>query len=282
MVSVERIEQEIAELQKAVVALATELHRTYLDYLTALGQTVQKQLVLSGFQVCTQGYPTQFLKLSVSQRQELQQSLRTLAKQTQANLLALLHSPETFEKASPADISDLQTLEFNGPPANHHDDASRQSLTPGSLAQWVETLEKAIAGEFREVSHTSNKLLQKAGILPNKLPEFFQAMGKADLPEVGGNPPNLMNFLVASEADDESEPFEEEEDAKPPVVIQIVAIHLRLSEVEFSDPRTNALRNRLRVLFDQLKALGRQYRKKERERAIAQAQDAWRACWYED
>lgn len=278
MVSVERIEQDIAELQKAVAAIDTELHRTYSDYLNALGQAVRKQVALSGFQVCTQGYPTQFLKLSVNQRQNLQQALQTLAKQTQANLLALLHpSTPDITDSTPQEASENQEHVENNP---SDESAITQPLSPVQLARWVEGIEEGIAREFREVSHNSNKLLQQAEILPNKLPEFFQAMGKADLPEAEGGSPNLMSLLVSSENSNESDA--EEEDAKPPIVVPIVAIHLRLNEVEFSDPKTNALRNRLRSLHEHLKTLGRQYRKKERERAIAQAQDAWRACWYEE
>ncbi len=70
--------------------------------------------------------------------------------------------------------------------------------------------------------------------------------------------------------------------AKPPAVIQLLAIHLRLTEIEFADAGLTLARSKVRHLAAQLKPLGRNYHKKLRERAIAEAQAAWRSCWSED
>lgn len=85
--TVERIEQELAALDRSVAALAQEFQDAYRQYLDALGQAVRQQLILAGYHLCTQGYPDRFLKLSLAQRQQLQQSLRQLAKQTHEQLL---------------------------------------------------------------------------------------------------------------------------------------------------------------------------------------------------
>jgi len=61
-----------------------------------------------------------------------------------------------------------------------------------------------------------------------------------------------------------------------------MAIHLRLIEIEFADAPLTAIRNRIRSQSAQLRNLGREYQKKQRERAIAEAQSAWRTSWSED
>lgn len=85
--SVERIEQEIAALDRSVIALTQEFHDTYRQYLDALGQAIRQQLILAGYHLCTHGYPERFLTLSLNQRQQLQQTLRELAKQAHEQLL---------------------------------------------------------------------------------------------------------------------------------------------------------------------------------------------------
>ncbi|MDP5338264.1 MAG: hypothetical protein NWQ28_06775, partial [Nodularia sp. (in: cyanobacteria)] len=74
--AIELIERDIAALQEAIRAIAAELHNAYASYLTTLGQAVRKQLILASYHLCTQGYPENFLKLSLNQRQKLQQGIR--------------------------------------------------------------------------------------------------------------------------------------------------------------------------------------------------------------
>jgi len=88
--TVERIEQELALLDQAVASIAQEFHDTYSQYLNVLGQAVRQQLILASYHLCTHGYPEQFLKLSLSERQQLQRALRQLAREGQGKLLARL------------------------------------------------------------------------------------------------------------------------------------------------------------------------------------------------
>ena len=60
---------------------------------------------------------------------------------------------------------------------------------------------------------------------------------------------------------------------------EFAVINLQLSEVEFTDPRVSAWRNRLRKELANLKQLGTRYRKTQRSLEIAQAEDAWRGSW---
>ncbi len=304
MASVERIEQDLTELDKAVAILAKELHGTYSEYLHALGQTVRQQLILATYHVCTQGYPTEFLEIASGQRHGLQQAVQALAKKVQKSVQEMLQAP-----------GDLEPPAFNVRPANpvfHSDpvldllmgDSSSiretplealspwdlkgesdfgRSPTPDLICEWQEILEQGIIKELRTASHSANRLLQQAGILPKKLPEsFLQGTSKSDLSDLGSSPPNLLNAFIEALEESELDPQDEEDyDDDDTSVMQIVAIHLRLPEIEFANATTTALRNKLRNLSVRLKSLEREYDKKEHERAIAQAQEAWRATWFE-
>jgi hypothetical protein len=371
--SVEQVEQDIAALTKATIAIANDFHTLYASYLKALGETVRQQLILAGYHVCTQGYPSQFMALSVNQQQELQQALRELAKQVQANILETLSKPGTTEPSlidlignallgdlllsnpsisnplisnplisstlmvdgsigdgsiSDGSISDPaigKALDPGTPSSPSSDSDSMvpsqelptlpspptKPLTPDDVAEWQEILEQSITGELRSASHYANRILQQSGILPKKLPDaLLQAAGKSDMAEMAAPSPNLLNVLI--EAIDEQENLgqqhlEDDDDAlddddlddaldddldedlndthdygNSTAIVHIVAVHLRLAEIEFADPKTTAFRNRLRSLSHKLKLLGRHYRRKRRELAIAQAQSAWRASWTGD
>jgi hypothetical protein len=116
--------------------------------------------------------------------------------------------------------------------------------------------------------------LQQAGILPKKFPEpFVEAAAKADgSGEAMSGPPNLLKLLIETED-------EESEDSS---VTQIIAIHLRLSEIEFADATVRAGRNKIRNLLLKTSSLGREYHKKQQEWAVAKAEAAWRASWFEE
>lgn len=244
--AIERIERDIAALEEAVSAIAVELRSTYASYLTALGQAVRQQTVVASYHVCTQGYPESFLGLSFSQRQQLQQAIRMLGQQTSDQLLA------------------------------HTNTDSPRPSNPEDLAQWQQNLEQAIANTLKKTNRETNNLLQQAGILPNKLPvPVLEAAANSSeaSTEVMAGPPNLLNLLIETENNQESEDS---------TVTQIVAIHLRLSEIEFTDATVRAGRNQIRNLEVRLKSLGREYYKKQRERAVAEAEAAWRASWFDD
>jgi hypothetical protein len=327
--SVEQIQQEMAALDRTTAAIAHDFHTLYTTYLKVLGESVRQQLILAGYHVCTQGYPNQFVELSISQQQELQQSLRELAQQVQANMLETLSEPDMTKPSLSPLPSDASTA-----PPNHPSTLKVASLTPDSLAEWQDILEQSIAGELQTASHLANRILQQADILPKKLPEvLLQAVGKSEMAEMSAPSPNLLNVLIESmdegdqksnrggliddldddldeddldeddlDEDDLDEDDLDEDDLdeeleselasqlasqlehdrtsdRSSAIVHIVAVHLRLAEIEFADPKTTVLRNRIRSHSNKLKSLGRQYRRKRREFAIAQAQAAWRASW---
>lgn len=299
--SVEQTSQQLIALDKQVAEMGEKFHQTYSNYLTALGQAVRQQLILSCYQVCTESYPQQFLQLSLSQRQQLQQSVRDLANQVRPELLAQLQLVDTAnidESSEEVGADDDEPDETFDDPVPEADGALEGyqnelefllsapsvskpvQLTPlEALVRWQENLEKAIVKKLQATSHAANLLLQQSEILPKRLPEpVLKAAAKAgnDHP-IAGNA-NLLKLLVES-AD---EKISEQGNSKGTSLLHLVAIQLRLSEIEFNDSTAMAWRNKLRDLKKQLQILGRDYQKKYRERAIAQAQDAWRSTWTND
>lgn len=97
-----QIEQRLEQLQQQTTDLAEELDSLMEDYLKALGRSGNQQLVAAAFNACTQIYPDQFLALTLSQRQQLQQRLKEAAAQI---------APALLEKWQAAKRMSLQSAE---------------------------------------------------------------------------------------------------------------------------------------------------------------------------
>lgn len=307
--TVEQIERDLTGLKQSVRAIAQQFQESYARYLEQLGQAVRQQLVLACYHLCTQGYPDRFLKLSLSQRQELQQALLLLARQTQEHLAAQFQgatpagiefpskdddedsedevddqTSETLERLADAllslEDSDLEaTAELGWPSSSDEDEPLEPPVefehieTPQQLADWLERREEAIADLLYAVSQGANRLFQKFDILPSKLPEpILEVAAKSGLAVEGtAGMPNLLNLLVEIEAEGE----------QSSTVTHIMAIKLRLSEIEYADANLSPLRTRIRELSARLGQFKREFQKYRRELAIAEAEAAWRASWYE-
>ncbi|MEH2115810.1 hypothetical protein [Nostoc sp.] len=269
--AIERIEQDIAALKEAIRAIAVELQTAYASYLATLGLAVRKQLILASYHLCTQGYPENFLHLSLNQRQQLQQAIRKLGQLAAEQLLIYINkSEETGGDEENVTSSSSVTL----------DKSISEPLTPDTsnpieLATWQQKLEEVTQEILKKLSHDANLLLQKAGILPKKLPEPILAAAAAASEasaEVMPGPPNLLNLVIE---------IENEQQLEDSGLTQIMAINLRLGEIEFADVTLSSERRQIRNILVQLNKLGREYQKKHREKAIAEAEAAWRSSWFE-
>ena len=271
--AIEQIERDIVALEETVQAIATELHSAYTIYLTALGQAVRQQLILASYHLCTQGYPKAFLSLPFSQRQELQQDIRKLGQNAAEQLLAHIRTEEKNESQEPEDRSIRTEVKI----FNSLSTPAPLSSNPMDLAQWLQNLEQAITSTLKMAARETNRLLQQAGILPSKLPppvlevalEASEASGEA----VAGSPPNLLNLVIETENHQESGESS---------ITRIIAIKLRLSEIEFADATVRAGRNQIRNLEVKARSLLREYLKKQQEREVAEAETAWRASWFDE
>jgi hypothetical protein len=347
--AIDQIEQDLEKLNQAIASLAQEFHRTYENYLNALGQTIRQQLILASYHVCTRGYPQQFLGLSLSQQQQLQRDLRQLAKQAPIDLLAKLQpvQPVDFSKTQaseaiarslaaqlaematelrgqnlealvekleqadlrdkeleeedgfeePIDESEFEETDFDETDLDESDpqdlddidpespqelfaalfhkeepetllpfDESRP-LIPKDLSHWQKALETQLTRELEKLSHSANRTMQQAGILPQRLPEpMLEVAAKADLaPE--SSVPNVLGLVI---------------EAKGKEATQVIVVRLRLAEIEFGDPVVMNGRSQIRTLMNHLNKIKREYQKKQKQKTIAQAEAAWRSSWYED
>ena len=298
---VEQIEQDLVVLEEKLALLTQELQGTYSQYLSLLGQAVRQQLIMASYQVCTQGYPESFLGLSLNTRQQLQQQIKELAQQAQEQLLSNLEqsststpdskdselsTPEQLEVKSdlPLPTNQKQLLRAfemlvslnDSPDISEDTQSNKKELTKlEQLVQWQEQQEKAIVKTLQHISLEANHLLQKNGMLPEKLSAaVLEAAAKVESSAEGSaSSPNLLNLMMGKDSD------EEDEDSK---ISRIIAINLRLSEIEFADPALNVGRNQIRQFTAKLKRLGKKYDKTQRERAVARAEAAWRSSWWDD
>ncbi|MEH2412346.1 hypothetical protein [Nostoc sp.] len=283
--AIERIERDIAALKEAIRAIATELQTAYGSYLNILGLAVRKQLILASYHLCTQGYPENFLHLSLNQRQQLQQAIRKLGQLASEELLTYIKSEETGgDEGDEEDEGDEGDEEDEGDGGvtpvilgtSTPEPLTADTSNPIELAKWQQNLEEVTQEILKKLSHDANLLLQKAGILPKKLPEPILAAAAAAASEASAEvmpgPPNLLNLVIE---------IENEQQSEDSGLTQIMAINLRLGEIEFADVTLSSERRQIRSILVQLNKLGREYQKKHRERAIADAEAAWRASWFE-
>ncbi len=186
------------------------------------------------------------------------------------------------------------------------------------LSYWLEQQERRLAEHLRQISWEANRLLQQATILPAKLPEPLLEMTlKAEL--LGGAPtgvPNILDVTLDALKDQLDEPEEEQldlsHDAKPESSLQptdqlqgdeepsrkvpsfedflpllkkfplrLVAIQMNLTDIEFTAAIAATHRTQIRQLKARFNQIEIAYRKKQQERAVIAAEDAWRASWFE-
>lgn len=170
-----------------------------------------------------------------------------------------------------------------------------EPLSPVSLAKRHVLLERHIRAILRTLSGLTNYLLKQGNILPD-LPEMVIAAAiEAESGESGPSTPNILSVLVevggdraeddtndTSQDDDE---FDEEllvDDDDDREMTHLVAINLRLADIEFADTQTALWRSKLQEVLMKLKRLGSRYQKLQREKAKADAEHAWRAIWFEE
>ncbi|RCJ21479.1 hypothetical protein A6S26_23775 [Nostoc sp. ATCC 43529] len=284
--AIERIERDIAALKEAIGAIALQLQTAYASYLATLGVSLQKQLILATYHLCTQGYPENFLHLSLNQRQQLQQAIRKLAQVAAEQLVTFIKSEETGVDEEDEEVGGDEEAARNEEentslsplsPLSPSSSSSPDTSSPIELAKWQQNLEEVTQEILKKVSHDANVLLQKAAILPKKLPEPILAAAAAAASEASAEvmpgPPNLLNLIIEIENEQQSEDSN---------LTQIMAINLRLGEIEFADPTLSSERRQIRGILVQLNKLEREYQKKLRERAVAEAEAAWRASWFEN
>ncbi|MBD2109196.1 hypothetical protein [Nodosilinea sp. FACHB-13] len=406
---VESIRKDLNGLEGATATLAEEFSQIYATYLTVLGQTVRRQVVMATYHLCTQVYPEEFLALSVSDRGRLQQGMQTLGSKAQGWLqqlmepdpspaepnldrddlnrletaLVALTQPSAGAVLTPADEvleqvdqteadetdsgaiaepaeaaiegtiaedsgardadaehfgaehsdenSAPESVEASSPSsANESSSDSEASaldpkqliqsvlmaaissdiedvfrdrpftgdpMTPTLVAKHHLILEQRIRDVLQRVSKKANRLLRKSQVIPDLPESVLEVASDADMAVPKGRAvPNVLNVLVAMAGDvaaefdrqqterdeEEADGSDDEEEALESTMTHLAAVQLRLADLELGDVQTALWRSKLRTAVGRLRKLGKQYQRAERELAIAQAEQAWRAVWYDD
>ncbi len=241
--TLEQLHQELGVLKQKTAEIAQNLRQILAEYLRVLGQSAHKQLIMSGFHLCTEVYPDGFLQLSVPARESLQHKIRELGRQLVASLLDVQRP--------------LQELEFD------------KELDPTDLLELWETLEDDIIEHIQQSSRQLNQTLQDAQVMEIKALDKLLEM--AEKAEKQGrsvtNPPHLLKALV--------DPKESMEDGLDPVV----AVYLQIGDLEFTDPELMGWRQKLRPLLQNLSKVQQTFAQKQEERLTAEAISAWKSTW---
>ncbi len=91
--SVEQLTQKLASLDRQTDELKAKLDQTYGGYLQVLVRVFQQQVLQACYHICTEGYPQEFVALSMTQRHDLQQRIQKITKTTAGFISEILLFP---------------------------------------------------------------------------------------------------------------------------------------------------------------------------------------------
>lgn len=288
---IHQLKQEVAALEEKTKEFVDLFRNRYQAYLELLSEAASKHLILASYQVCTQKYPQEFLKLSYSQRQKLQESIKQIGKNSKDKLLELLTKKHSKIKREINILEEmllgLETTEVTETETEDTPHEASEELlnlqNPDDLLDWIQHIEKGIIQVLDDLSMALNDQLQQYKLIPPQLPKQVITMALqaevADQVSTSGNP-NLLDVLIETETKSSSSENTEDKN-NPAKITKLIAIHLRLTEIEFAEPNLSLQRKAIRQLIEQTQQLKKQYYKKQKECAIAEAESAWRASWYE-
>jgi hypothetical protein len=180
---------------------------------------------------------------------------------------------------------------------------------------WQENVESETIELMRQTSRDLNVFFQKAGLLPSQIPApIIEAAAHTDGGDPFGKTPHLLKMVLeareihregregssregssregssreGSKRDEGKRRRREDgrrEDSRrrsSPTIVPIVAVQLRLVELEFNDANLISSRNQIRDILKQLQTVAKDYQKKQKEQAIANARLAWQSTWTND
>jgi hypothetical protein len=164
--------------------------------------------------------------------------------------------------------------------------SAKEPKTPiDRLTTWQESMERGIQDKIRLASYQTNQALQQATLIPAQVPDrALEAASRVDS-DANSPVPHVVQMLVETgNSDDKAAQGRaaQERNASGPQVpklLHVIALQMRLGELEFNDPILMRWRSRLRELSGKTHDLIREYRKYQRKRSVAEAQDAWRSSW---
>ena len=289
------IEEKITKIETDTTEFFQEFQHFYRQYLKLLSYCIEQQLILAAHHICTEIYPDAFLRLTFNQRQRLQDRLRKLGREFEADLFVFLKNQaelliEPEESAENLSSEMTETEENESPPKT----VPLNTANPDELLHWSRGVEYGVRETLEKISKEANALLRGAAILSNAIPAKVLEMAvEAEENGIGMNRsghPNILNLLIEATAvselnnDDENDDDDDDDDEmpNPSSITKITAIHLRLAEIEFGDPNLSHARKQLRDFLERLGKLRKHYRQLKREYLTVEAKNAWRSSWSEN
>ncbi len=295
--SIKQLENNFKALDNKVIDLAEKLQDLYKDYLPHLIKVVQREIMVATYQICTQKYPEAFLHLSYGQRTKLQEKIKVLALEFPAQLingfkqidiienlfvqnlhqeiLAILPISEVSEKIEKEIVENEDNVqqEVMSKESNLKINSNFLQVKPEELINFQFNLDDSLEERLTDLSNKTNKSLQEVNILSDKIPNQILAIAleAEENTSIVSGAPNLLSLFI------EKEPKSDELDLTP-----IVAICLRINDLEFHDSTLNLIKQKMTQILTQLSDLSEEYDQVQEEYAIAQAEVAWRASWYEE
>ncbi|NEQ98092.1 MAG: hypothetical protein F6K30_15465 [Cyanothece sp. SIO2G6] len=193
----------------------------------------------------------------------------------QANLPPEDQTDQAADSSSPSatEFSEMSDTPEQGTAAQYTQFASGTEVPmPAELLLRQDQLEQNVAKVLHDLSKQVNYQFHQAGMIPQKLPKAVldAALQSEASAEPSSGPPHVLSLSVEAEGK-----------SKKSKVMRIKALNLRSSALEFNDPYLSTCRSRLREFTGQLQQVGKTYEKKQRSRAIAEAEAAWRSSWYD-
>lgn len=279
--AIKRLRENLAVIHQEVENIARQLKGFYKDYFLQLQEAVKRQIIQACYHICTQKYPQAFLNLNYQDRYNLQQKIKELGIIFRKNLCQRLAGIEEI-KSQPIlmDLTKEILASLRGEEDKEDsliekriDNATGSQLSPATLLRFMMAVENAIESSLVDVSQLANLLLQDAKILPQNIPNRIleMALKAGENSSFTTGVPNVLSVLI-----------EKDEKSQETNVAPVVAVSLRLNEIEFYDNNLNSLRQQGIEIFKRLSALDTEYQQVSQKLAIAEAESAWRASWCDD
>jgi hypothetical protein len=319
--SIQQLKQDLTVIEDGVANLAIELHSAYVKYLKSLSASTRKQLILGTYQLCTNIYPEQFLKISFSQRENLQKKVRELGQKIEAMLLKYLDIDAVKKKIDSTKKNDLleQMLDNLSLPQEKNQEGDNKSWEQETEVNYNKNSEQEEIKEERDDRQLERQVdlgklteeLPRRIVNPDELLQWSKSIHKgiyktlekiskdvnAYLQESDILPNKLPGKIieVAMQAEEnigsiDSPPnllnfaIETNNDRQTEEhnITKITVLRLSLSEIEFTDRNLSAQHQQIRQIIDKIAQQRQKYQQNRQECAIAEAESAWRSSWYED
>jgi len=93
-----KLQQDLKNIETEVANLAERMREKYRIYLDLLGESLYKQAIGAVYYICTRYYGGEFLALSHSNRQKLQEEIKALGQEAKASLQQL--GEQSFDRGA--------------------------------------------------------------------------------------------------------------------------------------------------------------------------------------